>query len=140
VRAESDAKLAPFLHALKWADKINFKERNEMEADLVLFRRKRQWQLPEDEELNAITKIAMIKLGKIEAMRAKDYRELFSPTCPKVDLESSVGGKEYTPSQSDCDFIFLPIHAGGPRRVPSSQSSTRVRSIFLPLLVEKNCA
>jgi hypothetical protein len=38
-------------------------------------------------KLRHIKKSAAMKLAKIEAQQAKEYRELFPPTCSKIDHE-----------------------------------------------------
>jgi hypothetical protein len=65
-------------------------EKKELEKDLAWSKERLQWRRYEEMELKDIRRRAAKKLAKIEARRAKEYQELFPPTCTKIDSESIV--------------------------------------------------
>jgi hypothetical protein len=85
MRAETEEKLAPLLHALKWADKRG--DRAVLQRDLAEYQKRYQWQVHEKETSRHIKTRATNSLAKIEALQTKEYQVLFPPTCPKIEPE-----------------------------------------------------
>jgi hypothetical protein len=88
MKAATGERLVNMKHSLKMASSSKRNEMKELQADLALFQKRLHWQVHEEGELKCIKKKAAKELAKIEAKHAKEYLELFPPTCTKIDSGS----------------------------------------------------